>query len=68
MNRIYTLRVLSREINLNYHTLRRWCRTGKIAHSRTPGGQLCLTTGQVDQLIQQMEQRREDPASPASAK
>ena len=38
MDRIYSLKALSREIGLNYHTLRRWCRTGRITHSRTPAG------------------------------
>jgi excisionase family DNA binding protein len=66
MNRIHNLRSLSRELNVSYYTLRRWCTTGRISHSRTPGGKLCLTDRQVEELLAQMERPREDAAaSPA---
>lgn len=65
MEKLYNLRELSRTINLNYHTLRRWCQTGRVTHSRTPGGQLCMTETQVKLMVKRMEQA--DDATAATA-
>lgn len=60
MEKLYSLRELSGTININYHTLRRWCQTGRIIHSRTPGGQLGMTETQVRHMLKQMEQNNND--------
>lgn len=56
MEKVFTLRELSRAINLNYHSLRRWCHTGRVAYSRTPGGIICMTETQVNRMLEQMGQ------------
>ena len=55
MERVRTLRQIEAELGLNYWTIRRWCRTNRIEHSRTPTGTLCLTESQINKLLRQME-------------
>lgn len=68
MEKVYNLRELSRSLNLNYHSLKRWCQDGRINHSRTPGGQLCLTETQVALMLKRMEQSNEDSATATPGK
>lgn len=59
MDKIYNLREIARTINLNYHTLRRWCQTNRVNFSRTPGGQLCMTETQVKLMLHRMDQNND---------
>ncbi len=56
MEKVHTLRSLSGEIGVNYHTIRRWCHTNVIEFSRTPTGTICLTDTQVEKLLKRMVQ------------
>src|SRR5438874_1741947 len=54
MEKVYTLRALSDQLGINYHTIRRWCHLNLIEFSRTPTGIICLSSSQVERMLDKM--------------